>query len=273
MMQSPFRFDGKHVYVAGGSSGINLGIAIGFAKAGAKISIQARDPAKIEAAITELKAAGTEAAGNAADVRDYAATANALGQAHQRFGEIDVLISGAAGNFVAPALGMSSNGFRAVMDIDLLGTYHVLRAAHQYLTKPGASVINISAPQASMPTMLQAHVCAAKAGIDMLTKTLAMEWARDGIRINSIVPGPIEDTEGMNRLAPTPEARKASMRHIPLGRWGKKEEIAGAAQFLSSSMATYITGIIMPVDGGHTLGSYNPAMLDTFAQMGISNRN
>jgi len=271
-MTSPFRFDGKHVYVAGGSSGINLGIAVGFAKVGAKVSIQARNGEKIAAAVREVEAAGGPAGGHAADVRDYNATSEALKAAYERFGDIDVLISGAAGNFVAPATGMSSNGFRAVMEIDLLGTFHVLRAAHQFLTKPGASVINISAPQAYIPMMLQSHVCAAKAGIDMLTRTLAMEWARDGIRINSIAPGPIDETEGMRRLAPSPEARKASESRIPLGRWGRKDEIAGVAQFLCSPMASYITGVILPVDGGQNIGSYSPTALDTFQQMGIASR-
>ncbi|MCW5730798.1 MAG: SDR family oxidoreductase [Alphaproteobacteria bacterium] len=271
MSATPFRFDGKHVFVAGGTSGINLGIALGFSAAGARVSVMSRNPDKVKSAAAEIAAHGPSA-GFAGDVRSYEAVAAALASAHAKFGEIDVLISGAAGNFVAPALGMSSNGFRAVMEIDLLGTFHVMRAAHQYLTKPGASVINISAPQAYVPMMLQSHVCAAKAGIDMLTRTLAMEWARDGIRVNSIAPGPIEETEGMARLAPTEEARQASMRRIPLARWGRKDEIAGVAQFLSSPMAAYITGVVLPVDGGQNIGGYNPTTLDMADRMGIAAR-
>ena len=117
-------------------------------------------------------------------------------------GELDILVSGAAGNFPALANDMSPNGFKSVVDIDLLGSFHVLRSAFPYLTKPGASVINISAPQAFVPMPMQSHVCAAKAGVDMLTRTLALEWGPYGIRINSISPGPIADTEGMRRLAP-----------------------------------------------------------------------
>ncbi len=273
MTDSPFRFDGQHVFVAGGTSGINLGIAHGFAKAGARVAVMSRDPAKVSAAQAELRAHGGEALGFSADVRDYAAVDGALKTAHEAFGEIAVLVSGAAGNFVAPATGMSSNGFRVVIEIDLMGTFHVLRAAHQYLKAPGASVINISAPQAYVPMMLQSHVCAAKAGIDMLTRTLAMEWARDGIRVNSIAPGPIADTEGMRRLAPTPEAQEASRASVPLGRWGEKAEIAGVAQFLSSPMAGYITGVVLPVDGGSAIGPYNPDTLDRFAEMGIAGRH
>lgn len=272
MPSFPARFDGAHVFVAGGSSGINLGIAHGFAEAGAKVCVLARKQEKLDAAVAELKRHGGEARGFAADVRNYEAVAGALKQAADTFGEIDVLVSGAAGNFVAPAIGMSSNGFKAVMDIDLLGTFHVMRAAHQHLKKPGASFINITAPQSQRAMMLQAHVCAAKAGIDMLTRSLAMEWAHDGIRVNSISPGPIEGTEGMTRLAPTPEAEKISKRGIPLGRWGRKEEIAWAAMFLSSPFAAYMTGVVLPVDGGSSIGRFDPDLLGQFGQMGITSQ-
>lgn len=267
---TPFRFDGKTVFVSGGTSGINLGIALGFAQAGAKVAVMSRKQDKVDAAVAELSKVAPDACGFAADVRDYPAVETAFKGAHARLGRIDVLVSGAAGNFVAPALGMSSNGFRAVVDIDLVGTFHVMRAAHQFLTKPGASVINISAPQAYVAMMLQSHVCAAKAGVDMMTRTLALEWARDGIRVNSISPGPIAETEGMMRLAPTPEAARASQRSVPLGRWGRKDEIAAVAQFLSSPLASYITGVVLPVDGGMNLGRYSPEAVENMDKMGIA---
>ncbi|MFC5521966.1 SDR family oxidoreductase [Polaromonas jejuensis] len=246
-------FKGRAVFVAGGSSGINLAIAKAFAARGAKVAIASRSQERVDAAVAELRALGTDAHGYSADVRDADAIAAALAQAHAAIGDFDVLVSGAAGNFVAPALGMSPKGFRTVIDIDLNGTFHVLRAAHALLRKPGASVLNISAPQSFNPTMYQAHVCAAKAGIDMLTRVLAMEWGPEGIRINSIVPGPVGDTEGVRRLAPTPEALAKMVASVPLRRFGTTAEIADMALFLSSRHAQFVTGAVIPVDGGSSL--------------------
>jgi NAD(P)-dependent dehydrogenase (short-subunit alcohol dehydrogenase family) len=247
-------FQGTTVFVAGGTSGINLGIAEGFAAAGARVALMSRSQEKVDAAVGRLRALGTEAMGVAADVRDVAATRGALSSAHAEFGEIDVLVSGAAGNFPAPALGMSPNAFRSVIDIDLLGTYHVLRSGHEYLRKPGSLVINISAPQAFLPWALQSHVCAAKAGVDMLTRVLAVEWGPDGVRVNGVVPGPIGGTEGMARLAPTPEAQAAVADTVPLARLGAPADIASACLLLASPLAAYITGVVLPVDGGWSLG-------------------
>jgi NAD(P)-dependent dehydrogenase (short-subunit alcohol dehydrogenase family) len=182
------------------------------------VGIASRSPERVAAAVERLRSHGGRAEGWSADVRDADSIGAALAAAHEAFGPIDVLVSGAAGNFVAPALGMSSKGFRTVVDIDLVGTFNVLRGAHEFLRRPGASVINISAPQAANPTAYQAHVCAAKAGVDMLTRVLAMEWGVDGVRVNSIVPGPIGDTEGVRRLAPGPEALAAMAASIPHGR-------------------------------------------------------
>ena len=174
-MPNPQTFAGCHVFVAGGSSGINLGIAQAFARAGAHVTVMSRSPDKVQQAAASLRALGAQALGISADVRDPAAVEAALRQSHAQFGDIDVLVSGAAGNFIAPAKDLSPNGFKTVIDIDLNGTFHVLRLAYPMLKKPGASVISISAPQGVNPTMYQVHACAAKAGIDMMTRVLAME--------------------------------------------------------------------------------------------------
>jgi len=252
-------FSGQTVVVIGGTSGINLGIAEAFAANGANLAVASRSQDKVDAATETLKGYGIQAIGFSADVRDADAVKAAIQGMHEAFGDIDVLVSGAAGNFPAPVLGMSANGFRSVIDIDLRGTFHVLQSAHPYLCKPGASIINISAPQAFVPMQLQAHVCAAKAGVDMITRVLAMEWGADGIRVNSVVPGPIAGTEGMQRLAPTPGIQKAITDSVPLGRMGTPSDIANTVMFLSSPLAEYVTGAVIPVDGGWSLAGVSVA--------------
>jgi NAD(P)-dependent dehydrogenase (short-subunit alcohol dehydrogenase family) len=145
-----------------------------------------------------------------------------------------------------------------VIDIDLLGTFNTCRAAFDHLRKPGASIISISATHAFTPIPMQAHVCAAKAGIDIFSKTLALEWAPSGIRVNVITPGPVDDTEGMRRLAPTPEIRQKVAASVPLGRFATRDEIADLALFLSSGAAQYITGAICVCDGGQSLLGARP---------------
>ncbi|HYD99110.1 MAG TPA: SDR family oxidoreductase [Alphaproteobacteria bacterium] len=269
--QNLLDFTGKKVFVAGGSSGINLGIAEGFAACGATVGIMSRSADRVAGAVDKLRSYGGTAEGWSGDVRDYAAVEQVLGDFHGKYGSIDVLVSGAAGNFPAPAVGISSNGFKSVMDIDLLGTFHVLRAAHAFLTKPGASIINISAPQAFNAMEYQVHVCAAKAGVDMVTRVLAMEWGPEGIRVNSIVPGPIAGTEGMARLAPGAEAEKAVLRTVPMRRMGQTEDIARAAIFLASDLAAYVSGTVLPVDGGWSLAgsqTYMSALTQMMAKAG-----
>jgi len=243
----------KHVFITGGSSGINLGIAEAFGALGARVSINGRKVDKLEAAVASLKARGIEAQGFSADVRDYAQVNQMLGAAVDAFGPLHVLVCGAAGNFPAPAVGLSTNGFKAVVDIDLVGTFNAARAAFERLEKPGACIIAISAPQAGVPYPMQAHVCAAKAGVDMLVKTLAMEWGPAGVRVVSIWPGPIDGTEGMERLAGDAASRKQVEASMPLLRFGTKAEVAELACFLASDGARYCTGGVYTVDGGMAL--------------------
>lgn len=244
---------GKHAIITGGGSGINFAIARRFAEHGASVSLIGRTKEKLDAAADEIRRAGGKASGHASDVRDYEALAGAIKSARDTHGEIDLVVCGAAGNFPAPALGMSANGFKAVVDIDLVGTFNTCRAVFEHLRRPGASIINISAMQAFTPMPLQSHVCAAKAGVDMLTKCLALEWGGQGVRVNSIAPGAVDDTEGMRRLAPTPEIREQFTRGVPLRRFATKDEIADLALFLSSDGARFITGAIVVCDGGQSL--------------------
>jgi len=255
-MKSIFRdhlLQHRVAFVTGGGSGIGCRMAERFAQHGATVVLAGRKREKLESAAAAICTAGGKAAVEALDVRDYEALAAALQRTQGQFGEIDILLCAAAGNFPAPAASMSAHGFKAVVDIDLLGTFNTCRAAYAHLRKPGASVLAISANQAAIPIALQSHVCAAKAGVELLTKTLALEWGRDGIRANCITPGPTAETEGMSRLAPTDQARRAIERRIPLGRFGTKDELADLALFLSSDAAAYITGAVFVCDGGTSL--------------------
>ncbi len=267
---APGLLSGKNAFVAGGTSGINLAIAEAYARAGARVAVLSRRQDKVDAAVAALSRHGP-ACGYAADVRDYAAVQQALAAFGGEAGPIDVVVSGAAGNFVAPATSISSNGFRAVIEIDLLGTFHVLRASFDLLRKPGASLISISAPQSTAVSFGQAHVAAAKAGVDMLTRSLAVEWGALGVRVNAIVPGPIEDTEGMTRLAPNAAIRQAFERSVPLGGFGTKEDVANLALFLASPGARYMTGTITYCDGGQVLtmgGTATPAAMEPLRSQG-----
>jgi NAD(P)-dependent dehydrogenase (short-subunit alcohol dehydrogenase family) len=246
-------FTGKNVFVAGASSGINLEIAHHFARAGARITVLSRSADKIEAAAQGIRDAGGEAKGVACDVRDYAGLEAAYASAVEAFGPIDVVVSGAAGNFLAPALKVSANAFKTVVDIDLLGTYNVFRASFDHLRKPGASLIAITAGQAVHPSAFQIHACAAKAGVNMVTKCLALEWGPAGVRVNAISPGPIADTEGMKRLADPKREAKIKLS-LALRDYGTKADVAEAAMWLSSASAKYVTGTILNVDGGNDLG-------------------
>ena len=246
-MRASFDYTGCNVFVAGGTSGINLGIARAFAAGGARLGGASRNREKVDAAVAQL---GPGALGYAFDVRDARGTADALAAFAAEAGPIDVLVSGAAGNFPAAAKDLSPNGFKAVVDIDLIGTVHVMRGAYPHMRRPGGSIINVSAPQASIPMAMQIHVCAAKAGVDMVTRVLAIEWGPEGIRVNGVVPGPIDGTEGMARLAPSAEMRTAITRSVPMRRLGTPQDVADACLYLGSSAAGYVSGTIVFADGG-----------------------
>ncbi|BAJ02050.1 SDR family oxidoreductase [Shewanella violacea] len=269
-----FDYQGKNVVVVGGTSGINLAIAIAFAQAGANVAVASRSAEKVNAAVKLLRETNPKGThmGASFDVRDIEGLKAGFTQFKVHYSQIDVLVSGAAGNFPAPAALLSENGFKSVMDIDLLGSFQVLKQAYPLMTRPGGCIIQISAPQAFIAMPMQAHVGAAKAGVDMLTKNLALEWGCEGIRINSIVPGPISGTEGFNRLAPSEELQARVAKSVPLQRNGIKQDIANGALFLASPMASYITGVVLPIDGGWSLGGASMAMAELALLAGKPNK-
>lgn len=251
-------FRNKTVFVTGGGSGINLGVAKNFAALGAHVAICGRTQEKLDAAAVELRAvaaaagAGARVCAVAADVRDAAALEAAFARSEAELGPMDVLVSGAAGNFLAPAEKLSPNGFKTVIDIDLIGSFNASRGAFAQLQRTRGCLIYISAGMAYMPHAFQAHVGAAKAGIDMLMKNLAIEWGRWGVRANSIVPGPIEGTEGTKRLS-DPAQKDRFLDAVPLRRMGTVDDIGQTAVFLASPLASYVTGCVVVCDGGQNL--------------------
>jgi len=245
-------FAGKTVFITGGGSGINLGIARGFAALGAGVAICSRDQARLDRAAGQLRALGARALAVSADVRDPAAVAQALARSEDELGPADVIVSGAAGNFICEAEKLSPNGFKTVVDIDLLGSFNVSRLGFDQLKRTRGCLIYISAGLAWLPYSHQVHAAAAKAGIDSMMKNLALEWGCHGIRANSIAPGYIGDTEGTSRLAQGP-VLDAVRSTTPLGRLGSVDDIAYAAVFLACPLASFITGTVMVVDGGHYL--------------------
>lgn len=243
---------GKVAFVTGGGTGITGGVARAFAEHGAKLAITSRKQENLDAMKAAVEGFGGECFTVAADVRDYEAVERAIAATVEHFGKIDIVVNGAAGNFLCQAEELSANGFGTVVDIDTKGTFNVSRAAFEELKRSRGQIINISATLHYLATPMQIHVSAAKAGVDAITRNLSVEWGRHGIRVNGIAPGPIEDTEGMKRLL-MPELREKMMRKIPVGRFGRIEDIENAALFLASHAATYVNGVTLVVDGGSWL--------------------
>lgn len=243
---------GKVAFVTGGGTGITGGVARAFAEHGAQVTITSRKMENLIPMQQLITENGGECHAVAADVRAYDAVQNAIGETVEKFGKIDIVVNGAAGNFLCAANELSANGFGTVVDIDTKGTFNVCRAAFEELKKSQGQILNISATLHYLATPMQIHVSAAKAGVDAITRNLSVEWGRHGIRVNGIAPGPIEDTEGMKRLLPEPLKEKITKK-IPLGRFGKIKDIENAAIFLCSDAASYINGMTLVIDGGQWL--------------------
>lgn len=241
-------------FVTGGGTGITGGVARALAEAGAAVALVSRQLDHLEPAAAAINEKGGRAFAVAADVRNPDEVAKAIAATVEHFGKIDIVVNGAAGNFLCLAEQLSPNGFGSVVDIDLKGTFNVCRAAFEQLKEHRGQILNISATLHYLGTPMQLHVSAAKAGVDALTRNLAVEWGRYGIRVNAIAPGPIADTEGMKRLVPEPIKEKLRQR-IPLGRFGLIKDIEHAAVFLCSEAGNFINGAVLVVDGGHWLAA------------------
>ena len=242
---------GQVAIVTGGGTGIGATISKELARHGADVVIASRNPEHHEEIVQQIEALGRRALAVQADVRDPEQTKAVAERALKQFGRIDVLINNAAGNFLCAAEQLTPNGWRAVVEIVLNGTFFMSQAVLPAMKQQGGgSIINIGANYAWLAAPYVAHSGAAKAGVLNLTRTLAVEWAPYNIRVNAVTPGPIEETEGVARLMGDPQVQRAVLNSIPLRRLGKREEIAWAVLFLVSPAAAYITGHNLVVDGG-----------------------
>ena len=243
---------GRVAFVTGGASGIGLGLSRMLVRCGARVVIASRNEENIKAAQAEIEAEGGEALAIRLDVRDYDSVAAAVDQTVARFGGLDIMIANAAGNFVAPTAEMSPNAWRTVIDIDLNGTFHCCRAAHGALAASphGGRIIAISTMRALEGWPGCGHAGAAKAGVMSLMRTLASEWGPDGIRCNTVAPGPIDGTEGVRRIYEEKGRLGTEIASVPLGRLGQIDDIANAVVYLASDAGSYVTGCDLVVDGG-----------------------
>jgi NAD(P)-dependent dehydrogenase (short-subunit alcohol dehydrogenase family) len=246
---------GRVALITGGSSGIGLGIAEVFANYGAKLVLTGRSEEKLATAADRLALLGTPVMTIAADVRDYAATQAVIAQTVERFGGLDILINNAAGNFNCPFEKMTPNGWRAVVDIDLNGTFNFCHTAFEALkaSPHGGRIINITLAQGVSGWPGASHAASAKAGVTALTRSLAVEWGPHGIRVNNILPGPISGTEGLRRLYENRGEGEKERERVALGHFGETDDIALSCAFLASPAGDFITGCDMTVDGGRWL--------------------
>ena len=244
------RYEGKTVLITGGGSGLGRAMALAFAKEGATVATIGRRQEALDETSRLIEEGGGKGLGISCDVRDAARVGETIGQVVDRTGRLDVLVNNAAGNFISPAEQLSPNGFKAVVDIVLLGTFNCSRLAFDALKESRGAILNIIATYAWTGEPGAIHSAAAKAGVLNLTQTLAGEWGRYGIRANAIAPGPIH-TEGTDKnLWSVGDVEKMLVRNIPLGRLGEPGDVARAALWLCGPEADWVSGACLTVDGG-----------------------
>jgi len=254
----PDMLRGRVALVTGGGTGIGFGIAASLAAAGADVAIASRKLEHLEPAAEKLRAGGSRVSALAVNVREPESVGQMIQQVADQHGRLDILVNNAAGNFYAPSATLSPNAWRAVVETDLYGTFYCCQAAHPVMkAQGGGRIVSISMTLHYRGWPLMAHATAAKAGVDALTRTLALEWARDRITVNAVAPGPIP-TEGVRKAFTPPGAdapdlfgmEKYASESIPLGRWGTPEDIGQMVTYLASPAGDWITGAVMVVDGG-----------------------
>ncbi|MBM3957575.1 MAG: glucose 1-dehydrogenase [Gemmatimonadetes bacterium] len=255
MSLSLFDLTGRVAFVTGGNGGIGKGIAVGFARAGAKVVIAARNPEKTRAAVAELETEGTEALGLTFDVTDRRSVAEAIAAAAERFGGLDILVNDAGTNIRSRGPeDMPPDAWETVIATNLTGVYNCSTLAYPEFKRRGrGKVINIGSMMSIFGTGYASAYAASKGGVVQYTKSCAVGWAKDNIQVNAILPGWITTEMARAFLQRYPERYDAIVSRTPAGRWGMPHELAGTAIFLASEASDFVTGAAIPVDGGYAV--------------------
>ena len=260
--------EGKVALITGGGTGLGLATARAFGANGAKLVIASRSAEHVEDGAATLREEEIEALPLVCDVREPDQVEAMVDTAIEHFGRVDVLVNNAAGNFLVRAEDLSPGGWKAVTRIVLYGSWFCSRAVYKHMKdQGGGNILNVLATYATGAGPLTVHSAAAKAGVLSLTRTLAVEWADAGIRVNALAPGPVDTHGAGSRLWNSDEARASIAEKLPMGRFGTEAEIADAAIFLVSDAASYVTGTMLPVDGGLTLGEGHLANIEAIQHL------
>lgn len=247
---------GRVALITGGGTGLGLAIARALARRGASVALASRGEQHLAEGRASLERDGLAASAHVCDVRDAHAVRRLVRTVEDELGGLDILVNNAAGNFVRPAESLPEKAFANVVEIVLNGTFYGSRAAGRSMIarRKGGVILNVVATYAWTGGPGTIHSAAAKAGVLALTRTLAVEWARHGIRIVAVAPGPFDSKGAADRLWPSEELEERVRRSIPLERFASREEVAEACAWLVSDAASYVTGECLTIDGGAWLG-------------------
>lgn len=248
-------FEGRVGIITGGATGIGFAIARELARLGATIVLASRKEENLAKAVDQIRGEGGRAHYHVLDVRDAEAVEEMVAKVDADHQRIDFLVNNAAGNFVVPAEKLSTNGWNSVIGIVLNGTFYCTSAVGKRMIerKSGGVMLNVIANYAWTGGPGVVHSASAKAGVLAMTRTLAVEWARHGIRLNAIAPGPVDTKGASERLFPDPTIVDGIRNTIPLRRFGTLEDVAQASSYLLSDYASYVTGESFVIDGGQWL--------------------
>jgi len=249
-----FDLTGKVALVTGGNGGIGLGMARGFAQAGAAVAIAARNHAKADAALADLRALGAKATFIDLDVLDEASCRGAIAKTAGEFGRLDILVNNSGTTVRKPPETLTAQEWRLVIETNLTGAFFCSQAAHPEMVRAGGGkIINIGSMMSLFGAPYAAPYAASKGGIVQMTRALATAWAKDNIQVNAVLPGWIDTDLTRGAREQVPGLHERVLARTPAGRWGKPDDFAGIAVFLAAPASDFVTGTAIPIDGGYSI--------------------